>query len=136
MVLDCHTPSDPQSLHQVSQEAWHPYELPLQDAREEGGLDYKTSITDSIITIIKDRSKAKEIGESIECKHTSLAVRILHSRMTGCVQCAAMVFVLARLGALCDNLLLMSRGELQQPVNPQRIAGTRLLYILLLYILL
>jgi coatomer protein complex subunit gamma len=52
--------------------------------REEGGLDYKTSIVDTIITIIEDNPEAKESGlshlcEFIEdCEHTSLAVRILH----------------------------------------------------------
>ncbi|XP_055376197.1 coatomer subunit gamma [Condylostylus longicornis] len=52
--------------------------------REEGGLEYKTSIVDTIITIIEDNVEAKESGlshlcEFIEdCEHTSLAVRILH----------------------------------------------------------
>ncbi|XP_063705330.1 coatomer subunit gamma [Culicoides brevitarsis] len=52
--------------------------------REEGGLDYKTSIVDTIITIIEENAEAKESGlshlcEFIEdCEHTSLAVRILH----------------------------------------------------------
>jgi len=52
--------------------------------REEGGLDYKTSIVDTIITIIEENMDAKEAGlshlcEFIEdCEHTSLAVRILH----------------------------------------------------------
>jgi len=52
--------------------------------REEGGLDYKTSIVDTIITIIEENPDAKESGlahlcEFIEdCEHTSLAVRILH----------------------------------------------------------
>ena len=52
--------------------------------REEGGLEYKTSIADTIITIIEENSDAKENGlahlcEFIEdCEHTSLAVRILH----------------------------------------------------------
>ncbi|XP_014241721.1 coatomer subunit gamma-2 [Cimex lectularius] len=52
--------------------------------RDEGGLDYKTSIVDTIITIIEDNPDAKEIGlahlcEFIEdCEHVSLAVRILH----------------------------------------------------------
>lgn len=52
--------------------------------REEGGLDYKTSIIDTIILIIEENPDAKESGlahlcEFIEdCEHTSLAVRILH----------------------------------------------------------
>lgn len=52
--------------------------------RDEGGLDYKASIADTIITIIEDNPEAKETGlahlcEFIEdCEHTSLAVRILH----------------------------------------------------------
>ena len=52
--------------------------------REEGGLEYKTSIADTIITIIEENPDAKENGlahlcEFIEdCEHTSLAVRILH----------------------------------------------------------
>lgn len=52
--------------------------------REEGGLDYKTSIVDTIILIIEENVDAKESGlshlcEFIEdCEHTSLAVRILH----------------------------------------------------------
>jgi coatomer protein complex subunit gamma len=52
--------------------------------RDEGGLEYKTSIADTIITIIEENPEAKENGlahlcEFIEdCEHTSLAVRILH----------------------------------------------------------
>lgn len=52
--------------------------------REEGGLDYKTSIIDTIIKIIEENVDAKESGlahlcEFIEdCEHTPLAVRILH----------------------------------------------------------
>uniref|UniRef100_A0A1B0G192 Coatomer subunit gamma n=1 Tax=Glossina morsitans morsitans TaxID=37546 RepID=A0A1B0G192_GLOMM len=52
--------------------------------REEGGLEYKTSIVDTIITIIEENADAKESGlshlcEFIEdCEHISLAVRILH----------------------------------------------------------
>uniref|UniRef100_A0A2M3Z006 Coatomer subunit gamma n=1 Tax=Anopheles braziliensis TaxID=58242 RepID=A0A2M3Z006_9DIPT len=52
--------------------------------REEGGLDYKTSIVDTIILAIEENPDAKETGlahlcEFIEdCEHTSLAVRILH----------------------------------------------------------
>ncbi|XP_044755635.1 coatomer subunit gamma [Coccinella septempunctata] len=52
--------------------------------RDEGGLEYKASIADTIITIIEDNPDAKETGlahlcEFIEdCEHTSLAVRILH----------------------------------------------------------
>ncbi|XP_021940044.1 coatomer subunit gamma-2 isoform X3 [Zootermopsis nevadensis] len=52
--------------------------------RDEGGLEYKASIADTIITIIEENPEAKETGlahlcEFIEdCEHTSLAVRILH----------------------------------------------------------
>ena len=52
--------------------------------RDEGGLDYKASIADTIITVIEENPEAKENGlshlcEFIEdCEHTSLAVRILH----------------------------------------------------------
>lgn len=52
--------------------------------RDEGGLEYKASIADSIITIIEDNPEAKETGltylcEFIEdCEFVSLAVRILH----------------------------------------------------------
>jgi coatomer protein complex subunit gamma len=52
--------------------------------RDEGGLEYKAAIADTIITIISDNPEAKEAGlahlcEFIEdCEHTSLAVRILH----------------------------------------------------------
>lgn len=52
--------------------------------REEGGLDYKTSVVDTMITIIEENAEAKVAGlshlcEFIEdCEHTSLAVRILH----------------------------------------------------------
>lgn len=52
--------------------------------RDEGGLEYKASIADTIITVIEDNPEAKETGlahlcEFIEdCEHTSLAVRILH----------------------------------------------------------
>ncbi|XP_050534139.1 coatomer subunit gamma-2 [Daktulosphaira vitifoliae] len=52
--------------------------------REEGGLDYKASIADTIIAIIEENPEAKETGlahlcEFIEdCEHTSLTVRILH----------------------------------------------------------
>ena len=52
--------------------------------RDEGGLEYKSSIADTIITIIEENPEAKENGlshlcEFIEdCEHTSLAVRILH----------------------------------------------------------
>lgn len=55
-----------------------------QMLREEGGLDYKTSIVDTMITIIEENADAKEAGlshlcEFIEdCEHISLAVRILH----------------------------------------------------------
>merc|ERR1712110_889267 len=101
--------------------------------REEGGLEYKTSIADTIITIIEENPEAKENGlahlcEFIEdCEHTSLAVRILHllgtegpstknpSRyiryiynrviLENAVVRAAAVSALARFGALCDDLL-------------------------------
>ncbi len=49
-----------------------------------GGLEYKTSIADTLITLIEENPEAKENGlahlcEFIEdCEHTSLAVRILH----------------------------------------------------------
>ncbi|RZF43391.1 hypothetical protein LSTR_LSTR001652 [Laodelphax striatellus] len=52
--------------------------------RDEGGLEYKASIADTVITIIEENPDAKETGlahlcEFIEdCEHTSLAVRILH----------------------------------------------------------
>ncbi|XP_018336880.1 coatomer subunit gamma [Agrilus planipennis] len=52
--------------------------------RDEGGLEYKASIADTIITMIEDNPEAKEAGlahlcEFIEdCEHTSLAVKILH----------------------------------------------------------
>ncbi|EEB14189.1 Coatomer subunit gamma-2, putative [Pediculus humanus corporis] len=52
--------------------------------RDEGGLEYKAAIVDTIITVIEDNPEAKETGlahlcEFIEdCEHTSLAVRILH----------------------------------------------------------
>lgn len=55
-----------------------------QMLREEGGLDYKTSIVETMITIIEENAEAKEAGlshlcEFIEdCEHTLLAVRILH----------------------------------------------------------
>ena len=101
--------------------------------RDEGGLEYKTSIADTIITIIEENPEAKENGlahlcEFIEdCEHTSLAVRILHllgtegpsttnpSRyiryiynrviLENAVVRAAAVSALARFGALCDDLL-------------------------------
>merc|ERR1711953_1146719 len=52
--------------------------------RDEGGLDYKASIADTIITVIEENPEAKENGlahlcEFIEdCEHTILAVKILH----------------------------------------------------------
>ncbi|XP_025417234.1 coatomer subunit gamma-2 [Sipha flava] len=52
--------------------------------RDEGGLEYKASIADTLISIIEENPEAKEIGlahlcEFIEdCEHTSLTVRILH----------------------------------------------------------
>jgi len=101
--------------------------------RDEGGLDYKASIADTIITVIEENPEAKENGlahlcEFIEdCEHTSLAVKILHllgqegprtsnpSRYIRFIynrvllECAtvraAAVSALARFGALCDDLL-------------------------------
>jgi len=101
--------------------------------RDEGGLDYKTSIADTIITVIEDNSEAKDNGlahlcEFIEdCEHTSLAVRILHLLgqegprtanpcryirfiynrvlLENATVRAAAVSALARFGALCDDLL-------------------------------
>merc|ERR1712004_953511 len=101
--------------------------------REEGGLEYKTSIADTIITIIEENPDAKESGlahlcEFIEdCEHTSLAVRILHLLgnegprtsnparyiryiynrviLENATVRAAAVSALARFGALCDDLL-------------------------------
>lgn len=101
--------------------------------RDEGGLEYKASIADTIITIIEDNPDAKEIGlahlcEFIEdCEHVSLAVRILHllgkegpktiqpSRyirfiynrviLEIAVIRAAAVSALAQFGALCPDLL-------------------------------
>jgi coatomer protein complex subunit gamma len=101
--------------------------------RDEGGIDYKTSIADTIIAIIEENPDAKENGlahlcEFIEdCEHTSLAVRILHllgsegpktSNPTRYIRYiynrvilenatvrAAAVSSLARFGALCDDLL-------------------------------
>ena len=52
--------------------------------RDEGGLDYKTSIADTIVTVIEDNSEAKVNDLPYLCdfieygEHTSLAVRILH----------------------------------------------------------
>ena len=101
--------------------------------RDEGGLEYKTSIADTIITIIEENPEAKENGlshlcEFIEdCEHTSLAVRILHLLgaegpktsnpgryirfiynrviLENATVRAAAVSALARFGALCDDLL-------------------------------
>ena len=101
--------------------------------REEGGLEYKTSIADTIITVIEENPDAKENGlahlcEFIEdCEHTSLAVRILHLLgaegpktsnparyiryiynrviLENATVRAAAVSSLARFGALCDDLL-------------------------------
>ena len=95
--------------------------------RDEGGLKYKSSIADTIITIIEDNGLA-HLCEFIEdCEHTSLAVRILHllgqegprtenpSRyihfiynrvlLENATVRAAAVSALARFGALCDDLL-------------------------------
>ncbi|XP_014226956.1 coatomer subunit gamma [Trichogramma pretiosum] len=52
--------------------------------RDEGGLEYKAAIVDTIIAVMESNHEAKESGlahlcEFIEdCEHTSLAVRILH----------------------------------------------------------
>ncbi|CAB3365573.1 Hypothetical predicted protein [Cloeon dipterum] len=101
--------------------------------RDEGGLEYKASIADTIITIIEENPEAKETGlahlcEFIEdCEHTSLAVRILHllgkegprtkqpSRyirfiynrviLENAPVRAAAVSALAQFGALCADLL-------------------------------
>ena len=101
--------------------------------RDEGGLDYKASIADTIITVIEENPEAKENGlahlcEFIEdCEHTVLAVKILHllgqegprtsnparyirfiyNRVlleNGTVRAAA-VSAMAKFGALCDDLL-------------------------------
>lgn len=104
-----------------------------QMLREEGGLDYKTSIVDTMITIIEENVEAKEAGlshlcEFIEdCEHTSLAVRILHLLgkegpfsispskyirfiynrviLENATVRAAAVSSLAQFGASCPNLL-------------------------------
>ncbi|XP_065217369.1 coatomer subunit gamma [Planococcus citri] len=101
--------------------------------RDEGGLDYKAAIADTIITIIEDNPDAKDTGlahlcEFIEdCEHSSLAVRILHllgkegprskqpSRYIRFIynrvilECtvvrAAAVSALAQFGAACPELL-------------------------------
>ncbi|XP_012222382.1 coatomer subunit gamma [Linepithema humile] len=52
--------------------------------RDEGGLEYKAAIADTIIAVMEGNAEAKEAGlahlcEFIEdCEHISLAVRILH----------------------------------------------------------
>ncbi|XP_031827080.1 coat protein (coatomer) gamma isoform X2 [Nomia melanderi] len=52
--------------------------------RDEGGLEYKAAIADTIIAVMEGNAEAKEAGlahlcEFIEdCEHNSLAVRILH----------------------------------------------------------
>lgn len=52
--------------------------------RDEGGVQYKTAIADTIIALVEENPDAKETGlahlcEFIEdCEHTSLAVRILY----------------------------------------------------------
>jgi len=101
--------------------------------RDEGGLDYKASIADTIITVIEENPEAKENGlahlcEFIEdCEHTSLAVKILHLLgqegprtsnparyirfiynrvlLENATVRAGAVSALARFGALCDDLL-------------------------------
>uniref|UniRef100_A0A182J3G7 Coatomer subunit gamma n=1 Tax=Anopheles atroparvus TaxID=41427 RepID=A0A182J3G7_ANOAO len=101
--------------------------------REEGGLEYKTSIVDTIILIIEENPDAKESGlahlcEFIEdCEHTSLGVRILHllgkegpyskcpSRyirfiynrviLENATVRAAAVAAIAQFGAICPDLL-------------------------------
>jgi len=100
--------------------------------REEGGLDYKTAIVDTIINIIEEIDASKDMGlanlcEFIEdCEHTSLAVRILHLLgeegprasnpskyirfvynrviLEAATIRAAAVTTLARFGALCEDL--------------------------------
>lgn len=104
-----------------------------QMLREEGGLDYKTSIVETMITIIEENVDAKEAGlshlcEFIEdCEHTLLAVRILHLLgkegpfsatpskyirfiynrviLENATVRAAAVSALAQFGAVCPNLL-------------------------------
>lgn len=104
-----------------------------QMLREEGGLVYKTSIVDTMITIIEENADAKEAGlshlcEFIEdCEHTSLAVRILHLLgkegpfsltpskyirfiynrviLENATIRAAAVSAMAQFGAACPNLL-------------------------------
>ncbi|KAI5714682.1 coatomer subunit gamma [Diaphorina citri] len=101
--------------------------------RDEGGLEYKASIADTIITIIEENPEAKETGlahlcEFIEdCEHTSLAVRILHLLgkegprakqpskyirfiynrviLENATVRAAAVTAMAQFGALCPQLL-------------------------------
>ena len=101
--------------------------------RDEGGLEYKASIADTIIAIIEDNPDAKEAGlthlcEFIEdCEHTSLAVRILnllgkegprtkqptkyirfiYNRviLENAAVRAAAVSALAHFGATCEDLL-------------------------------
>merc|ERR1711887_227482 len=101
--------------------------------RDEGGLDYKASIADTIITVIEENPEAKENGlahlcEFIEdCEHTILAVRILHLLgqegprtanparyirfiynrvlLENATVRAAAISAMARFGALCDDLL-------------------------------
>jgi len=104
-----------------------------QMLRDEGGLDYKASIADTIIVVIEENPEAKENGlahlcEFIEdCEHTSLAVKILsllgsegprtsnparyirfiYNRvlLENATVRAAAVSAMARFGALCDDLL-------------------------------
>ncbi|CAH1404315.1 unnamed protein product [Nezara viridula] len=101
--------------------------------RDEGGLEYKASIADTLISLIEGNPEAKESGlahlcEFIEdCEHTSLAVRILHllgkegpktkqpSRyirfiynrviLENAVVRAAAVSALSQFGAQCPDLL-------------------------------
>merc|ERR1711971_707490 len=101
--------------------------------RDEGGLDYKASIADTIITVIEENPEAKENGlahlcEFIEdCEHTILSVKILHLLgqegprtanparyirfiynrvlLENATVRAAAVSAMARFGALCDDLL-------------------------------
>lgn len=104
-----------------------------QMLREDGGLEYKASIVDTMITIIEENAEAKEAGlshlcEFIEdCEHTSLAVRILHLLgkegpfsvnptkyirfiynrviLENATVRAAAVSAMAQFGASCPNLL-------------------------------
>ena len=76
-------PSVPCCFLPFAWEGIRSYDL-LFVCRDEGGLEYKASIADTIIAVIEENPEAKENGlshlcEFIEdCEHTSLAVKILH----------------------------------------------------------